>query len=130
VIAAVALSDDDLTRLIKIAGLFGSNQDGERAAAARLFWELLKRNGMMPGDVLKPAPTTPIVQAVQSSAPRTWRVVTDEILVGHYGALRAPKEVEFLTGMLARGRAPTERQVIWLEDIARRCGVPLWDSVP
>jgi hypothetical protein len=129
-VIALALSDDELTRLIKIAGLFGSDRDGERSAAARMFWELLKRHDLMPEDVLRPALTTRVVQVVQPPAPRTWRVVTDEILMNHYGALRAPKEIEFLTGMLAKGRAPTERQAIWLTDIALRCGVPLWNATP
>ena len=68
--------------------------------------------------------------AAANPSPRTWRVVAEEILLNHYGALFTPREVEFLTGLLQRGFAPTPKQAAWLGKIARRCGVPGWEQLP
>lgn len=127
---AVALPPDDLIRLIKLAGLLASDQVGERAAAAAACTKFLTARNLSWAEVLTPPPPTQVVQVVQPPpGPRTWRVVADEILIGHYGALHG-KELEFLPGLLARGYAPTVKQAAWLGSIARRCGVPLWDAGP
>lgn len=50
----------DRARLVKLLGLLGSDQDGERAAAAKAADELVKRHGMTWDGVVKlcaPAPT-------------------------------------------------------------------------
>jgi hypothetical protein len=49
----------DLDRLIKICGMLGSNQDGERANAGKAATNLLNRLGLTWGEVLgKPATAT------------------------------------------------------------------------
>jgi hypothetical protein len=125
----VALQPDDLTRLIKLAGMLASAHAGERAAAALKCTELLAAHGMSWADALQPPPVTQIVQVVQAPpGPRTWRVVADELLINHYGALHQPNEVAFLSGLLQRGFAPSVKQAAWLGKICRRTGVPLWEG--
>jgi hypothetical protein len=126
---AAALAPEALNRLIKLAGLLGSAHDGERAAAALKCSEFLALQGLTWSDLLQPPPV-PVPQPGTASGPRTWRVVAEEILLNHYGALFAPREIEFLTGILQRGFAPTPKQAAWLAKIARRCGVPGWDPLP
>jgi hypothetical protein len=124
----MALSSDELTRLIKLAGLLASSHAGERAAAALKCTEFLASCGLTWADALEPPPVTQIVEVVQPPpGPRTWRVVADELLIGHYAALRE-SEVDFVTGMLARGYAPSIKQAAWLGKICRRCGVPIWED--
>jgi hypothetical protein len=60
---------------------------------------------------------------------RTWRDTAEILVTTHYAALR-PKEPKFLTDLIERGRAPTEKQEAWLRGIASRCGVPSWDIPP
>jgi hypothetical protein len=123
---AAVLADDDRVRLVRIAGMFGSAHDGERAAAALKFHALLQQLGLMPEDVL--CPQLPAV--VAPAGPRTWRVVCEEVLGNHFGALYQPREVDFLTQLLADGRAPTPKQAQWVSKICGRCGVPLWPGAP
>jgi hypothetical protein len=125
---AAALAPEALSRLIKLAGLLGSAHDGERAAAALKCSEVLAVHGLTWVDVLQPA--SPVPQPATAPTPRTWRVVAEEILYNHYGALLVPREIEFLTGLLQRGFAPTPKQAAWLAKIARRCGVPGWEPLP
>src|SRR4051812_42248162 len=54
------------TKLAKICGLLGSDQDGERSAAAWHATRLLRTHGMTWADVFKPAPAT---QTQHSRAP-------------------------------------------------------------
>jgi hypothetical protein len=123
---AAVLADDDRVRLVRIAGMFGSAHDGERAAAALKFHALLQQLGLMPEDVLRPQPPAVVVPA----GPRTWRVACEEILAAHFGALYQPREVDFITQLLADGRAPTPRQAAWISKICARTGVPLWVGAP
>ena len=54
-----ALTDPNITeRLAKICGLFGSDHDGERAAAARMADRLVKDQGLSWFDVISPSSTT------------------------------------------------------------------------
>jgi hypothetical protein len=123
---AAVLADDARIRLVKLAGMFGSAHDGERAAAALKFHALQQQLGLMPEDVLRPQPPAVVMPA----GPRTWRTVCEEVLGNHFGALYQPREVDFLTQLLAVGRAPTPRQAAWLVKICHRTGVPLWPGAP
>jgi hypothetical protein len=120
--AAVALSDDDRSRLIRLCGMLTSSYPAERSAAALKASQLLARCQTTWEAVLTPEPAT----VPAAAALRTWRDVADLLLVDHYAALR-PKEPAFLASLIERARAPTEKQELWLRGIASRCGVPAWD---
>ena len=77
---------------------------------------------------MDPPPPAPVVQVIQATPePRTWRVVVEELLTNHFGALYEG-ELKFLPDMLGKGRAPSDKQAAWLLKICRRCGVPPWDE--
>jgi hypothetical protein len=123
--AAGALSDDSRAKLIKLCGLLGSQHAGERAAAALKASELLRGCQTTWADVLAAQPAPVAATAML----RTWRDTAELLVVQHYAALR-PKEPKFLADLIERGRAPTEKQELWLRGIAARCGVPSWDIPP
>ena len=63
-----ALPDDQRERLTRLCGMFGSDYEGERANAARMADELLRRHGVTWADVLAP-PALPPPERPQ----RGWR---------------------------------------------------------
>lgn len=94
------LTADKATRLAKIAALFASDMDGERAAAARKFHEALVADGLTLGDVLgtRPAPMSkPFHQYQAGHCLRTLRALSDW-------------EQSFLRAM-QRSKAPSDRQL-------------------
>jgi hypothetical protein len=117
------LAEDDRLKLIKLLGMLGSEHAGERAAAGLKAHELLTARGVTWRELLTPEAAAPAV-AVQ---PRTWRDVAQQVLLDHFAGL-FPKEPDFLTSLLERGVAPSERQAAWLSKIAHRCGVPGWEE--
>ena len=123
----MALLPDQRARLVKLAGLLASTHSGERAAAALKCTEFLAGLGTTWAEALEPTASGPAVTIVRPAEPRTWRVVCDELVVFHFAAL-FDREVEFVTGMLSRGFAPSPRQAAWLMKICRRCGVSVWDD--
>jgi hypothetical protein len=126
----MVLPPTDLTKLAKLLRMLGSDYDGERAAAGRMIHQFVVTRNVEWDALLQPVASQSVAQVAQAPEPRTWRVVVEEILAFHYAALRQPKELDFLTGMLDRGYTPSDKQAIWLTDICRRTGVPLWDAVP
>lgn len=130
-IAVAALAPDVRLRLIKLAGQLTAEQETVRALAALKCTELLRANGSTweealtpPATQLAPAPPPPPI-------PRSWRAVAEELLVFHANALRVTArydEPQFLQDLCDRGWAPSPRQAQWLADIARRCGLALWDG--
>ena len=56
---ASPLSPDLAARLAKIAGMFGSMHDGERAAAAALADRLVRGAGLSWPDIIRPAALVP-----------------------------------------------------------------------
>lgn len=60
-------------RLSRIAGMFGSDHDGERAVAARKFDALLKAEGVEFSDLLKVAKPKAIATSPRSNAPEPLR---------------------------------------------------------
>ncbi len=125
------VAPEDRARLIKLAGLFSSDHDGECVNAARMFWAFLQSRGLMPEDVLAEPPARTQVQIVQAPPlpPRTWRVVAEEVWTSCYHGLNS-REREFLHDILTRGWAATERQVAWLAGIAGKRGIALWEIAP
>jgi hypothetical protein len=122
--AVMALSPDDIERLVKLLRMLGSSFDGERAVAGAKIHELVSSKNADLQDLLAPKPSQAV--AVVSAGPRTWTVVCEILLEKHFNVLRLPKELEFVSGLLSKGFAPTERQGHWLADICRRAGEPLW----
>jgi hypothetical protein len=126
---AVAIAGDKITLLIKLLGMLGSDQAGERDNAARKVHELVRAAGMTWEELLRPKQSQAVVAV--PAGPRIWVHFIEDVLEKHYGALRQgakSNEVEFLVSMMERGLAPTEKQEKWLRDIAARTGVPLWDG--
>jgi hypothetical protein len=123
-----ALPPDQRARLAKLAGLMASPHAGERAVAALKASEFLTALGMTWAEALAPAPAAPVVRVVQTpAAPRTWRIVVEEILTCHFNALYETEQ-RFLPSLLANGRAPSPKQSGWVLKICARCGVPPWDD--
>jgi hypothetical protein len=127
-----ALAPDVRLSLIKLAGMLGSDHAGERDAAIAKCNALLRANNATWQEALTPsaaqlAPAPPPPPPI----PRSWRAVAEELLVFHTNALRVtPRydEPQFLQDLCDRGWAPSPRQAAWLADIARRCGLAVWDG--
>jgi hypothetical protein len=127
-VIALALSDDDLSKLAKLLRMLGSSFDGERAAAGQKIHDFVTTRDVDWDELLRPRRVQAVV--VQApSGPRTWVTAVEEVLHDHYGALY-PSELEFLPSLLAKGMVPTEKQAAWLTKIFRRTGVAGWDPLP
>jgi hypothetical protein len=120
---AATLTDTDRARLATLAGMLQSAHDGEVVAAARKCTAFLQGRRLSWTDVLTAQATAPPVVAQA----RTWRSVAEELVLNHYATL-LPREPDYLTGLLQCGLTPT--QAAWLAKIARRAGVPAWESTP
>jgi hypothetical protein len=128
-VTAVAIDPTKLSLLVKLLGLLGSEHAGERDTAARKASELLKDAGTTWEQLLVPQQALTVTAV--PAGPRLWVNTVEDILEKHYSALRITQkynEVEFLSDMLTRGLAPSEKQKKWIVDIATRCGVPLWEG--
>jgi hypothetical protein len=110
------LGTEAADRLSKLCGMLGSAHDGERAAAARLADEFVKKLGLRWNDVINPA-----VESVPLPPPKCgWR--------GHLAvcAMRSAflntRERDFVLSLSEsiKRREPTERQQQWLADIYGR----------
>jgi hypothetical protein len=90
--------------LARICGMFGSDHDGERAAAARLADQHIKRLGLSWRQVIR-------VEA-------HWRTMAREERSSEFNE----QERQFITNMTTRlrWRAPTDRQLSWLEALFER----------
>jgi hypothetical protein len=72
------LPDGVLDRLIKLSGMMSSTFDGERATAAAMATELLRRHGLSWQDVLQASATGATGATGRPSPPRDWRVCVAE----------------------------------------------------
>lgn len=113
----------DLKRLVAIAERFRSPFDAERASAATLFCRVLDAHGLSFADVLHADPPAPVVVRTD----RNWRQTAEQCLYDHTQAL-TPFESEFLTSILLKGYALSEKQDVILRRIARKTGVPAWSQ--
>lgn len=99
-------------RLAKLCGMFGSDHDGERAAAAAaLANQLVRAHGLTWGDVIVlPATTT----NADWQRMATW-------CQAHHQQFNA-KELDFIRTMLTWRGEPSEKQIKWLVDLFIRAG--------
>jgi hypothetical protein len=105
-------------RLQKLCGLFGSQHDGERAAAAALADQLVRAAGLTWRDVIRwPAPPYSPPETV--GIPDDWRELTIRIL-RHCDRLSA-WELDFLHTVSGR-RSVSEKQWRVIHRLARRTG--------
>ena len=90
--------------------MFGSDHDGERAAAAALADALVREHGLRWADVIMPA-------SAPTQSP-DWRLAV-RFCVAQQHEL-SPRELDFIV-TLARWRGePTSKQQKWLNDIVSR----------
>jgi hypothetical protein len=104
-------------RLAKLCGMFGSEHDGERAAAALKANEFVRDLGLTWSDIV--LKSTAIVVRNDD-----WRRMAE---YGHKHRWRLDgRERRFVETMLDWQGQPSERQRQWLTDIYARlyCGVP------
>lgn len=98
-----------LHRLARVAGMFGSANDGEVANAARSFDRILKAEGLTLADVLaRPDPM----------ADWNWKELAG--LCGSNSKSLTAKELAFVTDMMFRNAPPSPKQETWLRGIAKR----------
>ena len=90
--------------LAKIAGMFGSAHDGERASAARLADEFVRRLGLTWRDVLA---TPPEWQMMARYCRDLAHCLTD-------------RERDFINNIAKLRKPPSDAQVQWLRDIFER----------
>jgi hypothetical protein len=135
-----ALTESDLSRLIKLCGRLGSEHEGERAAAALKVSEFLKSRALGWGDVLvsqEPAlpEVTVTVGGYDPGPPRPspppaapdplpWQMVAQEVLDDYDEVFRGDRERGFVNDLLVRGKVTlSPAQEKWLRDIAARAGL-------
>lgn len=111
---ATRLDDAAAGRLAKILGLLGSNHPGERAAAALKADAVVRQTGLTWLDVVMPSPS--IAPALEG--PPSWRQTAAECVP--FTDRLPPKEVEFISKILAYRREPSPKQLKWLCDIHAR----------
>ena len=105
-------------RLQKLCGLFGSQHDGERAAAAALADQLVRSAGLTWRDVIRwPEPAQPGPRT--GGIPDDWHDLAQRVLQ-HRGQLSA-WEVDFLQTVTGRRRI-SEKQWRVMQRLARRTG--------
>jgi hypothetical protein len=105
-------TSDEATRLAKLCGMFGSDHDGERAAAAAKADQLVRERGLRWHDVI-------VIPSRGGDATNWQRMAA--FCREHLPKLNA-KEVEFVRVMLDRHGEPSEKQAKWLTDIFVRVG--------
>jgi hypothetical protein len=99
-------------RLAKLCGMFGSHHDGERAAAAAMADELVRKAGLTWYDVIRvPASTT---------TSSDWQRMAHWCRA-HQSQFNT-KELEFIRTMLSWRGAPSEKQRKWRIDLFVRAG--------
>jgi len=101
--------------LAKLCGMFGSQHDGERAAAALKADRLIRQTGCTWFDVILPGHETSRhenLDDIQKMA---------AFCNAHRYRLNA-KERDFVHSMLSWTGVPSEKQLKWLVDLYVRCG--------
>jgi hypothetical protein len=100
-------------RLARICGVFGSDNEPERATAARMADDLIRQDGLTWSDVIRP-PALPARESSSTRQTMTWRDTCHEILASDC----SDWEAQFCRGLLANWRGPlTERQAARLDQI-------------
>ena len=111
-------------RFVKVAGMLGSDHDGEILNAARAGTKLLWDAGLTWRDALTPSSVSPHQFRQRRSAedvepvrptPAGWRKV---MLCLHLPTIFNAMEAKFLadmSGLYQRGRSPSEKQSAWID---------------
>jgi hypothetical protein len=104
-------------RLTKLCGMFGSDHDGERAAAALKADQLVRQNGLTWHDIIMLPP--------RYESPRHEDLDDVQKMAmfcrAHQEKFNA-KEREFIRAMLSWRGEPSEKQLKWLVDLFVRVG--------
>jgi hypothetical protein len=104
----------DITILVKVLGMLGSNHVGERAAAALKADQLVKQLGLRWPDIISVERTAITVAADEID----WR---EMIRVCHGGSDElSVKERGFIDSLSHWRGTPTPKQIKWLIDIYQR----------
>ena len=104
-------------RLAKLCGMFGSDHDGERAAAALKADQIVRQNGFTWHDVIMlPRHETPRYDDQLSDVQKMAAFCN-----AHRRKLNA-KECDFIRAMLSWRGDPSEKQLKWLVDLFVRVG--------
>lgn len=90
--------------LVKLCGMFGSDHDGERAAAAKLADEHVKRLGLVWRDVI-----------LGEGKVEHWRDMARAC--ADCPDVFAPREWKFVRDMARWRGTPSDRQLEWLESL-------------
>lgn len=112
----------NVEKLVKIAGLLGSEHPGERAAAALKLTEAMKAESLTMADVFANLRPAPMMFRHVWSEPwiSLWRRNAKRVLCS--SVRLNDRERTFLHGMAARREEPTPLQAHWLDDLVARLG--------
>jgi hypothetical protein len=102
-----SLPAKDADRLAKLAGLLGSDSDGERANAARLATDLLKRYGLTWRDALTPAPAHQVAPPTPAWPMPHQRAISECLA---WNAILSDWEKQFLRDVKLLPRLTTKQQ--------------------
>ena len=110
----------DRERLVKLLGMLGGDQPGERDAAARATDALLRSAGMTWREIIAPSRSLP---APERDSHDDWReqsawMVTR--LVEFYSHRLSPRELQFVCGIKDQQHPPSPRQSEILREIYAR----------
>jgi len=113
--APPSLHPADLDRLARIAGMFGSDHDGERASAALKADQLLRSRGVSWAELVG-ALKVELIQ-IPAAAMLQHREAARECLALH---IWNATERDFLVNISRKRRLPTPAQAQWLDDLLAR----------
>ena len=106
-VSMTALDPHAANKLAKLCGLFGSDHDGERAAAAAKADQLIRSHGLRWADVIAPPVPTETTDRIRFA-------------LGHIDLL-SRWEHGFLLG-IRRKQTLTEKQILVLDQIMEKLG--------
>jgi len=105
-------------RLVKLCGMFGSDHPGERATAAAMADQLVRKYGLTWDDVIRVEAHWDHNGTSAQAASLDWRAAVRFCNTKQHRL--SPREFDFIVS-LARWRGePTPKQRQWLSDIAAR----------
>lgn len=114
---APALPGSIRDKLVRILGMLGSDQAGERDAAALAATRLLLKNSLTWHDVI--VSSQPVIRVPPCIS--AWRTTARACLSQVY--LLTPWETRFLTDLCTRNQVPSPKQLERLAEIATKVGV-------
>ena len=106
-----ALDQRTADRLAKLLGMLGSDQAGERAAAAAKADQLIRQHGLQWADVVAPATASTSDTSVESII---------DFALAHGRSLLTDWEVDFLHGVRSQRKPVTQNQIRKLRQIAEK----------